>query len=192
MGIDGQKVAECLYAEFGEKEFLTRQISPDTMARLVELLEVRASGHRGRNTQVGKAIGSLDGTTHTLGTGQKVKISVNRPENLHLPRRFRFVELASVDDEVLHRGSSVEIASTGLTYTVVLVESQYGYSVSCPALPGCHSQGKDRAEALENIREAIAGWLKHEVRAAEGRTRMMLDDYLSAGYAAKMVDLNLD
>ena len=29
----------------------------------------------------------------------------------------------------------------------------------CPSLPGCISQGKDRAEALENIREAIRGWL---------------------------------
>ena len=27
--------------------------------------------------------------------------------------------------------------------------------VECPSLPGCTSQGKNRAEALENIREAI-------------------------------------
>ena len=26
---------------------------------------------------------------------------------------------------------------------------------SCPSLPGCHSQGKTRDEALENIKEAI-------------------------------------
>ena len=30
-----------------------------------------------------------------------------------------------------------------------------GYVVSCPALPGCHSQGETREEALENIRDAI-------------------------------------
>jgi predicted RNase H-like HicB family nuclease len=29
----------------------------------------------------------------------------------------------------------------------------------CPELPGCVSQGKTEAEAMENIREAIAGWL---------------------------------
>lgn len=29
----------------------------------------------------------------------------------------------------------------------------------CPELPGCVSQGKDEAEALANIREAISGWL---------------------------------
>ena len=30
-----------------------------------------------------------------------------------------------------------------------------GYVVSCPALPGCHSQGDSVEEALANIKEAI-------------------------------------
>ena len=30
-----------------------------------------------------------------------------------------------------------------------------GYSVTCPILPGCHSQGDTREEAESNIREAI-------------------------------------
>ena len=30
-----------------------------------------------------------------------------------------------------------------------------GYVASCPALPGCHSQGETVAEARRNIREAI-------------------------------------
>ena len=34
-----------------------------------------------------------------------------------------------------------------------------GYTVRCPALPGCRSQGETRAEALANIREAIEGCL---------------------------------
>jgi predicted RNase H-like HicB family nuclease len=38
--------------------------------------------------------------------------------------------------------------------------------VSCPAIPGCHSQGASREEALANIREAIALCL--EVRAEHG------------------------
>ena len=29
----------------------------------------------------------------------------------------------------------------------------------CPTLPGCHSQGRTRSEALSNIREAIGGYL---------------------------------
>ena len=35
-----------------------------------------------------------------------------------------------------------------------------GYNVSCPALPGCHSQGESQQEAIENIREAITGCLE--------------------------------
>lgn len=35
-----------------------------------------------------------------------------------------------------------------------------------PAIPGCISQGRTEAEALDNIREAIAGCL--ETRAAHG------------------------
>ncbi len=49
-----------------------------------------------------------------------------------------------------------------MNYRVVLVESDEGVSVSCPALKGCHSQGKTKAEALENIREAIREWLAGE------------------------------
>ena len=52
--------------------------------------------------------------------------------------------------------------NTGMNYRVVLIESDEGFSVSCPALRGCHSQGKTRAEALENIKEAIRDWLAVE------------------------------
>lgn len=31
--------------------------------------------------------------------------------------------------------------------------------VECPALPGCISQGRTENEALDNIKEAITGWL---------------------------------
>jgi predicted RNase H-like HicB family nuclease len=37
-----------------------------------------------------------------------------------------------------------------------------GYIIECPALPGCASQGDTVEEALENIKEAIRGWLKAE------------------------------
>ncbi len=47
-------------------------------------------------------------------------------------------------------------------YRVVLIESEEGFSVRCPALPGCNSQGKSRQEALENIRIAIREWLDAE------------------------------
>jgi len=49
-----------------------------------------------------------------------------------------------------------------MEYRVVLVESEEGFAVSCPALRGCHSQGKTKGEALENIRDAISDWLAAE------------------------------
>jgi predicted RNase H-like HicB family nuclease len=43
-----------------------------------------------------------------------------------------------------------------MRYTVVLEqEGDGGYVAIVPALPGCVSQGDDRAEALANVREAI-------------------------------------
>lgn len=35
-----------------------------------------------------------------------------------------------------------------------------GFVADCPTLPGCMSQGKTKKEALENIKEAIRGYLK--------------------------------
>ena len=49
-----------------------------------------------------------------------------------------------------------------MKFRVVLVESDEGYAVSCPALRGCHSQGKTKQEALQNIRDAIQEWLNAE------------------------------
>jgi predicted RNase H-like HicB family nuclease len=48
-----------------------------------------------------------------------------------------------------------------MRYTVVLEQEQDGgYVVSVPALPGCVSQGGNRTEALDNIREAIEVYLE--------------------------------
>ena len=46
-----------------------------------------------------------------------------------------------------------------MRYKVVLRKSEEGYSVSCPGLPGCWSQGASEAEALENVRSAIQEYL---------------------------------
>ena len=47
-----------------------------------------------------------------------------------------------------------------MKYTVVINESEYGFDVHCPALPGCHSQGDTLEEALENIKDAINTYLQ--------------------------------
>ena len=47
-----------------------------------------------------------------------------------------------------------------MKYKVLLQESEEGFSVSCPGLPGCWSQGKTEQEALENIQDAIREYLE--------------------------------
>jgi len=43
---------------------------------------------------------------------------------------------------------------------VVIYPGEDGYWVAeCPSLPGCVSQGKTKAKALENIKEAIDGYI---------------------------------
>jgi predicted RNase H-like HicB family nuclease len=49
-----------------------------------------------------------------------------------------------------------------MQYHIKLMQSKEGWAVSCPALPGCHSQGADRGEAIENIKIAIREWLAVE------------------------------
>jgi len=44
-------------------------------------------------------------------------------------------------------------------YKIALYKSDEGYSVSCPGLPGCWSQGATEEEAIENIMDAIKEYL---------------------------------
>ena len=53
-----------------------------------------------------------------------------------------------------------------MLYRIRLLETDEGWSVSCLDLPGCHSQGESRDEALANIREAIQIWLEVEAEEA--------------------------
>ena len=46
-----------------------------------------------------------------------------------------------------------------MKYKIALQESEEGYSVSVPGLPGCWSQGATEEEALKNIRAAIQEYL---------------------------------
>ena len=46
-----------------------------------------------------------------------------------------------------------------MKYTVALQQTDEGFSVSCPGLPGCWSQGATEHEALKNIQVAIQEYL---------------------------------
>jgi len=44
-------------------------------------------------------------------------------------------------------------------FHVTLLTHDEGVSISCPELPGCHSQGANVNEALVNIEDAIRGYI---------------------------------
>jgi predicted RNase H-like HicB family nuclease len=46
-----------------------------------------------------------------------------------------------------------------MKYKVVLQQSEKGFRVAVPGLPGCWSQGGTEAEALDNVRDAIKEYL---------------------------------
>jgi predicted RNase H-like HicB family nuclease len=46
-----------------------------------------------------------------------------------------------------------------MKYKIVLQNTDEGYSVRCPGLPGCWSQGDTEAEAIDNIKDAIQEYL---------------------------------
>lgn len=68
-----------------------------------------------------------------------------------------------------------------MDYRVVLIESPEGFSVSCPALPGCHSEGRTHDEAIENIRIAITEWL--EAETAERETFSVSEEIVTVDHA---------
>ena len=55
-----------------------------------------------------------------------------------------------------------------MKYPVALIPTEEGYSVSCPGLPGCWSQGATEDEALANIREAIQEYVEIAKHLAGG------------------------
>lgn len=59
-------------------------------------------------------------------------------------------------------------------YRVILIKSDEGYSVSCPGLPGCWSEGDTEEEALANIRLAISEYVQAvEEFAKDAETRVV-------------------
>jgi len=48
-----------------------------------------------------------------------------------------------------------------MKYRIIIEQDEDGaFVVECPSLPGCISQGRTRKEAIENIQDAIRGYLE--------------------------------
>ena len=66
------------------------------------------------------------------------------------------------EDSPVQSSTSVDVSIAGRPhiYNVEMIESWEGFSVSCPDLPGCHTQGDDEFEALDNIKDAIENYVE--------------------------------
>ena len=61
----------------------------------------------------------------------------------------------------------IGVEDASMRFAVTIDRDEDGmYVAECPAIPGCISQGRTEAEALENVQDAIRGCL--EVRAERG------------------------
>ena len=55
-----------------------------------------------------------------------------------------------------------------MKYKIALRETDEGFSVSVPGLPGCWSQGSTEEEAIQNIQDAIQEYLAARDELLEG------------------------
>lgn len=55
-----------------------------------------------------------------------------------------------------------------MKFRVVIEQDEDGkFIATCPTLPGCISDGNTRAEALENIRDAMEGYLASIIKRGD-------------------------
>ena len=68
-------------------------------------------------------------------------------------------EIYNLQDDVIEPVSNTDVRDT-MKFAITVEQDEDGFIVtSCPALPGCHSQGRTREEAIANIKEAIRGYI---------------------------------
>jgi antitoxin HicB len=83
---------------------------------------------------------------------------------------FTVYPLEVVNEKETVRSTTTTTATVdgALKFAVTLRPGEDGFIVvSCPSLPGCHSQGKTEEEAISNIREAIRGYIASMRRHGE-------------------------
>jgi predicted RNase H-like HicB family nuclease len=83
---------------------------------------------------------------------------------------FKVHSLSDVQraEPVIKTSASISTAGGTKKFAVTLEQDEDGYVVaSCPALPGCHSQGRNDEEAIANIKEAIRGYIASMLRHGE-------------------------
>jgi antitoxin HicB len=74
--------------------------------------------------------------------------------------KIRIINEPVTAETVHYVGKSKNKDDGVMKFAITLEQDEDRFIVaSCPALPGCHSQGKNEEEATTNIREAIRGYV---------------------------------
>ena len=124
--------------------------------------------HATRNTAPNAVDGRNKYFVNLHGRQYPIKQAVRLTTGLASPEftaQYAYRILAALGFEISERSPSLTAIQDApgddpLTLLVVFETDEDGWEVaSCPTLPGCHSQGRTKEEALANIREAIRGYL---------------------------------
>ena len=133
--IDGRKILEAV-----------RSILPNpTDARHKHYVEIN-----GLKYPIKQPVHLVTGLPHLAFTAQDAyRILTKLGFEIHNLQESGIIELT----ENTHIGNIMKFA-------VTLERDEDGYIVaSCSVLPGCHSQGRTKEEAITNIKEAIRGYI---------------------------------
>lgn len=69
-----------------------------------------------------------------------------------------------------------------MKYRVLIEQDEDGiFVVECPSLPGCISEGRTRKKALENIQDAISGYIESLKKHDEAAPPSITEEFIEVG-----------
>ncbi|MCH8088399.1 MAG: type II toxin-antitoxin system HicB family antitoxin [Chloroflexi bacterium] len=94
----------------------------------------------------------------------------------HILSKLRF-DLYHPETEDIDILLDKEAVKQTRSFLVALVPDEDGFlTASCPALPGCHSQGRTKEEALANITEAIQAYTESLRKRGEPLPQAVMEE----------------
>ena len=193
--MDKTKVFQLLYAEFGEENFLTSQITEETMRQLAGEIGAKDVPRPDLDRLIRTKLESMYGVAFRLQDGGPAEFDVDWSKGVEKEPRFQIVPIdvspAKQSSWESEKPVGVQYLGEEITYSVVITYAGNGFSASCPALRGCVSQGETEEEALKNIGDAIRGWLQSDTLNARRRVEAELEEELEAGFPAKVVNVKV-
>ena len=136
------------YVEFGGQQFPIKQV-----LHLV-------TGMRNGQFHAGDADRVLTKLEYEIKEWEYPPRPSFRSRQAQAPPTGNFDDQTLQEDSDFQPEAAIRPAAAARKFAVSLKSDEDGFVVvSCPALPGCHSQGRTRQEALNNITEAIRGYI---------------------------------